>query len=104
MAIGSGQNGFVFTQQSITHNVPPSSGVYALYNDRLWVYIGESNDIQCRLLEHLQNPEMCVRAVAPKALLFELLPEAQRVARQNVLIAQLGPVCNQRLDRDQSRR
>jgi len=104
MAIGSGQSGFIFNQQGITQNVPPSSGVYALYNDLLWVYIGESNDIQRRLRDHLQNPEMCVRATAPTAFLFELSPEAQRVARQQVLIARLGPVCNQGIGSDQFRR
>lgn len=96
MSITPGATGFSFNEAGITGNAPNASGVYALYNTG-WVYFGESNDIQRRLLEHLRNPGILVALAAPTGFVFELVPAQLRVGRQNELIRLYPPLCNQRL-------
>lgn len=94
--IAGGQNGSAFNAASIQVNAPARSGVYALYNSKVWVYIGESKNIRNRLQEHLDgvgdNPD--ILGYGPTHFLFEEWPEHQRVARQDQLIAQLRPLAN----------
>jgi hypothetical protein len=96
MPIGPGQGWFPFSRPSILANAPNASGVYALYNPQIWIYLGESGDLQARLLQHLGGDNACITQNGPTGFQFELSPAAQRVARQNQLIAALGPICNQR--------
>ncbi len=88
---------YLFNEVSIKMFAPAASGVYALYNPRQWIYIGETNDIQARLLEHLRGDNFCIISMRPPSFSFELCPAALRVGRQNELILELGPACNQRL-------
>lgn len=87
-----------FTYASVVSNAPSASGVYALYVPTgPWVYIGESNDIQRRLLEHLKESGTCLANYRGLYFSYELAPTGSRVTRQNQLILELRPVCNQRL-------
>lgn len=95
--IGSGQPTFAFERLSILANAPRASGVYALFNPQRWIYAGETGDIQARLLEHLNGDNRCITLARPTGFQFELPPAQQRVARQDALILQLRPKCNQRL-------
>ena len=96
MPIGPGQPGQHFTREGILLSAPNASGVYALYNAG-WVYFGESNDIQRRLLEHLDEAGSAILRNAPTGFCFELVGAQQRVARQNALIALYPTPCNQRM-------
>jgi hypothetical protein len=95
--IGPGQPGHTYDRPSIVANAPNASGVYAIYGPQRWIYVGESGDIQTRLLQHLGGENACITKNGPTGFAFELSPAAQRVARQNQLIAALNPSCNQRL-------
>lgn len=95
MPIGDPQ-GFAWTRQSIVANAPNSSGVYAIYNQQRWIYVGESGDIQARLLQHFNGDNACITNSSPTGFQYELSPAAQRVARQDAWIAKLNPICNQR--------
>jgi len=97
MAIGPNMPWFQYNYASIVANAPNLSGVYALFTPQAWIYIGESGDIQTRLLQHLNGDNPCITRNAPTGSQFELVPPAQRVARQNQLIATLDPICNRRL-------
>ncbi len=91
-------NSYHFNAVSIIASVPAQSGVYALYNANQWIYIGESEDIRARLLQHVNGDNDCITRWAPPSISFELVPtQAGRVARQNQLILELRPACNQRL-------
>lgn len=79
-------------EASVTQNAPAQSGVYALYTQHQWVYIGESQNIRNRLLEHLNDSR--IMAYKPTLFSFELHPAATRVARQDALIAELRPSAN----------
>jgi predicted GIY-YIG superfamily endonuclease len=96
MTIAPNQQGFVFNDASIRMNAPAQSGVYALYRADAWVYIGESENIRKRLLEHLNGvgDNAGILAARPTGFAFELWPAHQRVARQDALIAELRPIAN----------
>jgi hypothetical protein len=95
MAIGEGQSSYAWNFNSILNNAPPNSGVYAILNTAVCIYAGEGGDIQACLLHHFTGDTRIIRN-APTRFQFELIPAAQRVARQNQLIAALNSVCNQK--------
>jgi hypothetical protein len=97
--IGFGLNGHQFDRTSILADAPSKSGVYAIYNGAQFIYVGEGQDIQARLMSHLTE-NACIARKQPTGFQFELSTANLRVARQDALIAELGtmaPVgCNQR--------
>jgi excinuclease UvrABC nuclease subunit len=94
----NGSTRFDFTEASILAYAPRSSGVYALFNEGQWIYIGEGQDIEARLLDHRRNSHNpCVNRYSPAYFAFEAVAAAQRVARQDQLILELRPLCNMRL-------
>lgn len=97
--IGFGLNGHQFDRAGILANAPSQSGVYAIYNGAQFIYVGEGQDIQARLMSHLTE-NACIARNQPVGFQFELSTANQRVARQDALITQLGAMfpagCNQR--------
>ena len=90
--------GYAFEQQPITLNAPTSSGVYGIYRQNVWIHVGESNDIQRRLAEHLTTAGTCILRHTPTGFTYELVAgERERKIRQNQLILELKPVCSERL-------
>lgn len=83
-----------YDPQTVARIVPSQSGVYGIFN-RQWQYVGETNDLRRRLLEHLNETGTPLSRSASTGFTFELCPAQSRVQRQNILIAELGPVCNQ---------
>jgi hypothetical protein len=90
--IGPSQPGHTLSEASIRLNAPAQSGVYALYHATGWVYIGESQNIQNRLEEHMRDQRIMNHR--PIGFCFELHPAASRVARQDALILSLKPSAN----------
>jgi excinuclease UvrABC nuclease subunit len=87
-----------FTKNGILVNTPNASGVYALWTGETLVYVGESNDILRRLLELFRSPRPCIAKYWRLVFGYELVPtEARRVERQDRLIRELLPACNQPL-------
>ncbi|HEY7404334.1 MAG TPA: GIY-YIG nuclease family protein [Candidatus Angelobacter sp.] len=98
MVTWDGTAGFLFNRASIAANAPEASGVYALFNEGVWLYIGEAQNIKERLLQHLtnsHNPD--VTKANPQWFAYELVAPVFRVGRQNLLIASFCPTCNKRL-------
>jgi excinuclease UvrABC nuclease subunit len=94
----NGSNAIQFNRWSILANAPEVSGVYALFNNGVWIYIGESRNIRQRLLEHLTNEQNpCVVRSQPQFFAYEAVAAEYRVARQDRLIFELSPTCNMRL-------
>jgi len=94
MAIGEGQGGHAWSESSIKANARQSSGVYAIYS-AVWIYIGESNNIQGRLLEIWNGANACIKRAFPTAFAFEECDLAERLRRQETLAARFRPLCNQ---------
>jgi hypothetical protein len=88
-----------FKAAEIWREAPASSGVYGLSNARAWIYVGETDNIQARLLEHLEETDSFPTEGAPTGFSFELSPPDDRVARQRRLIVELDPVRNGRIGR-----
>lgn len=85
---------FRFTRESIADNAPAASGVYGLYN-ALWIYIGETENIQAKLLEHVADKDGSPWAghYRPSGFAFEILPEAaERTRRLQELLDELEPL------------
>lgn len=84
-----------FNRESVLANAPQRSGVYGLFS-ALWVYIGETDDIRSKLLEHLAEREGCIAHYQPSGFAFELLEPEQCGARQAELSRVLQPLCSGR--------
>jgi hypothetical protein len=82
-----------FTRESIIDNAPARSGVYGLYN-ALWVYIGEAENIQAKLLQHLadETHESWNGQYRPSGFAFEIVSEEDRCRRQQELLRELQPL------------
>jgi excinuclease UvrABC nuclease subunit len=94
----NGSQAFSFTQLSIVAAAPSVSGVYALFNENQWIYIGEGADIQARLLQHRRDSHNdCVNRYSPAFFAYEQVGSAWRLARQDSLILELKPLCNMKL-------
>lgn len=98
MPIGPGLPTIAFNATSLL-TVPSQSGVYAICNAQGgYIYFGESNDLQRRLTEHLNDTTHAMHKHGAVSFAFDVVPgELQRVLRQNELILAHNPVCNQML-------
>jgi hypothetical protein len=86
---------FAFNARTVMASGPRTSGVYALWRNERWIYIGQSANIYERLLEHLGGDEDCVARERPTGFGFELIADAAgRLTRQGELVRELAPVCN----------
>jgi hypothetical protein len=83
-----------WSRRAIIASVPNVSGVYAIWKPLQWIYVGEADDVLRRLLEHFDGDNACINQAIPTGCGFELLQPGARVARQEALIAELGPLCN----------
>ena len=82
------------TQVTVYAQAPTASGVYGISNAREWIYIGESDNIQGSLLTHLQDHRTSLMKHQPTGFVFEICDEARRSARQDRLVTEYGPACN----------
>jgi hypothetical protein len=79
-------------RESIVLHAPEASGVYGLFN-ALWIYVGESDNIRARLLEHLAGDNPCINRHQPSGFAFELISAKDRGRRWRELIDELEPLC-----------
>ena len=86
--------GFAYTAASVAKHAPAASGVYAIFREGLWIYIGETDDIRASLLAHLDGNDRCVFRHMPTGFSFERWPPSERHERCNDLISDLSPPCN----------
>jgi excinuclease UvrABC nuclease subunit len=94
----NGTSGFAFNRQSVLANAPDASGVYGLFNQGIWLYFGEAQNIRERLLQHITDSHSpLIKAANPQWFAYELVQPILRVPRQNQLISLYCPQCNQRL-------
>lgn len=73
---------------------PTTSGVYGISNAREWIYIGETDDIQGKLLAHLRESDTSIMKRQPTGFVFEVCDRASRPVRQNRLVGEYAPTCN----------
>lgn len=90
--------GFSFTESGILAYAPKASGVYGIYNSGRWIYVGEAQDIETRLLSHVRresDQSACIFGNSPTHFVFEQVAgELARKVREQGLIVELSPACN----------
>lgn len=84
---------YLFQRESIVRNAPKASGVYGLFS-AFWIYIGEADDLQARILEHLDGDDPCIVRFQPSGFAFELASPRDRPSRQKQLVKELQPLCD----------
>ena len=96
MSPWNSQASYLFTRTSIGVNAPQQSGVYVLHSSRkTWVYVGESDNIRAQLIELLNGGNACLTVFPHLMFSYEIVPAATRTWRQEDLVKELQPVCNQ---------
>lgn len=88
-----------FLAGAVREFAPPQSGVYGISNAGEWIYIGETDNIQATLFEHLQESGTNLEKRHPTGFVFELCARAERAGRQDRLIREYEPVCNRHWSR-----
>lgn len=83
-----------FSIGSIRAHAPEASGVYGISNAREWIFIGESDNIQNSLLQHVSDAKSEIKSRQPTGFSYELCPANSRQSRQDFFIVQYQPVCN----------
>lgn len=83
-----------FTKASVEALRPGQMGVYGLFRQSQWVYVG-SGDIRARLLSHLGGDNPCITRMQPTLWVNEVTSDY--VNREKELIAELDPPCNKRI-------
>ena len=84
-----------FNQAEIEALSPDQMGVYGIYRQGQWIYIG-SGDIRERLLSHLlgaDSADACILAREPASWIAEVTPSYR--GRAAVLSKEFDPPCNQ---------
>jgi hypothetical protein len=79
--------------RAVQDKAPNMSGVYMIYTPQRWLYVGESEDVKESLFRHLNEPSACFARHGALSFSFEVVPAAERVARQQALVAALAPTC-----------
>jgi len=80
-----------FTLSSVHLYAPKMSGVYALFADNAWFYVGESDNISAALMNHLRGKKTWEAELDPKYFAFELLSGPERGARKEKLQTAYSP-------------
>jgi hypothetical protein len=84
-----------FNASSVRTYAPTLSGVYGISNAREWIYIGETDNIQEALLGHLRDLDSAVMKRQPTGFVLEVCDRANRMTRQDRLILEYKPTCDQ---------
>ncbi|MEO8097734.1 MAG: GIY-YIG nuclease family protein [Acidobacteriota bacterium] len=87
----------VFSFDSIRRNAPAVSGVYGISNPRHWLYVGETDNIQASLFAHVTGGGIATEDLAPSGYRYEECSVDERRRRQQRLISELAPVCQQQM-------
>jgi hypothetical protein len=90
---------FAFNERMILAVATKGSGVYGIKNLSKWIYVGEAQDIENRLLAHVRgesDQSQCIFNYSPVHFVFEPIPGGAllRKGRERLLILELKPLCN----------
>ena len=98
------EDGGLYNEESIRRHAPTHPGVYLLTTHHaitgavVPIYVGESEDIQDRLLQHVKaqsDQAKCINLQFPEVFQYELIDDQQlRWFREQSLKRELNPICN----------
>jgi len=84
-----------FTRTNVEALNPNQIGVYGLFRQNVWVYIGKG-DIRQRLLDHLNDDNPCINLQKPTHWV-DVVTGVDPSRTEESLIAELRPICNKRI-------
>ena len=87
-----------FSEQAIQNNVPHSPGVYRIATSHSEVYVGQSTDLQHRLLEHVRgesDQSACIKRNGATIFLYAIrYDQGNRSDLEEEWITRYKPICN----------
>jgi hypothetical protein len=89
-----GSQSYPFTQQAILALSASLRGVYGLWRENTWVYVGRGT-IHDRLLAHLNGDNPCITQAGPTNFAYTQTNDAE--AEKGRLILLLTPSCNKKV-------
>ncbi len=84
----------VYNRINVEKLNPGQKGVYGLYREGLWIYIGKG-DIRDRLLAHINGDNPRITRNQPSRYVSEITDNMDN--REKQLIREFTPVCNERV-------
>lgn len=81
-----------FTMISVQKNAPEASGIYGLSNNREWIFIGETSNIQAQLITHLTEANTRLSDRIPTGFAFEVCSPLESSGRLRILAHHLKPI------------
>ena len=84
----------LFTKAAIEVLNPNQNGVYGIYRQDRWIYVGRG-DIRDRLLSHVAGNNPAITAERPTHFVTMVTPNDEAIERQ--LIIELLPVANKKI-------
>ena len=86
----------VFIRENIEAINPDQFGVYGLFKEGVWIYVGKGN-IRKRLLDHLNGDNPCIVKAQPIHWVYEVCIDPVMSLREKQLILDCTPLCNQQV-------
>ena len=83
-----------FTKAAIEVLNPNQNGVYGIFRQDCWIYVGRG-DIRDRLLSHVSGNNPAIAAQRPTHFVTMVTPNDEAIERQ--LIIELAPVANKKI-------
>jgi hypothetical protein len=90
------QTSRVYTKQNVEALHPDQFGVYGIFRQGCWIYVGKG-DIRKRLLDHLNGDKPCILAAQPTHWVDEVCTDPIMSNREKQLILESQPLCNQKI-------
>ena len=90
------QTSRMFTKANIEALNPNQYGVYGIFKQSQWIYVGKG-DIRARLLSHLNGDNPCIIGAGPTNWVDEVCSDPLMSNREKQLILELNPTCNQKV-------
>ena len=91
----------LYTLDTITQKVPPTSGTYEVFSRAECMYVGESDDVCAELLAMYYEDRPCLNERDFTHFLFTVAPPDLREAHRIDRIRELAPLCNLRKGSEQ---
>lgn len=84
----------VYTKSDIEAITPGQMGVYGIFRQGQWVYVG-SGDVRDRMLAHVNGDNACINGERATHWVSEIT--SNFTAREEALIIELAPTCNKKV-------
>jgi hypothetical protein len=82
-----------FTRSGVEWLKSGQTGVYGIFRQGQWIYVGKADDLRARLLQHLDNAD--ILKYSPTHYVTLVTPDNETAEKR--LTIELKPIANQRI-------